>query len=72
MKRVVTAEAGSYAGLGEFMEGLPEGLGTVVGEDGRQLSAGERHRVAMARTLLADPAVRVLDDATSAVEVAGG
>ncbi|MDE2782341.1 MAG: ABC transporter ATP-binding protein [Gemmatimonadota bacterium] len=58
------------AGLGEFVAGLPDGLGTVVGEDGRQLSAGERQRVAIARALLADPAVLVLDEATSALDAA--
>ena len=56
------------AGLGDFVTGLPDGLGTVVGEDGRQLSAGERQRVAIARALLADPAVLVLDEATSALD----
>jgi len=56
------------AGLGDFVAGLPDGLGTVVGEDGRQLSAGERQRVAIARALLADPAVLVLDEATSALD----
>ncbi len=57
------------AGLGDFVAGLPDGLGTVVGEDGRQLSAGERQRVAIARALLADPAVLVLDEATSALDM---
>ena len=58
------------AGLGDFVAGLPDGLGTVVGEDGRRLSAGERQRVAIARALLADPAVLVLDEATSALDAA--
>ncbi len=58
------------AGLAEFVAGLPDGLDTVVGEDGRQLSAGERQRVAIARALLADPAVLVLDEATSALDAA--
>ena len=56
------------AGLGNFVAGLPDGLDTVVGEDGGQLSAGERQRVAIARALLADPAVLVLDEATSALD----
>ena len=56
------------AGLGDFVARLPDGLATVVGEDGRQLSAGERQRVAIARALLADPAVLVLDEATSALD----
>ena len=56
------------AGLAEFVAALPDGLDTVVGEDGRALSAGERQRVAIARALLADPAVLVLDEATSALD----
>ncbi len=56
------------AGLADFVARLPDGLGTVVGEDGGQLSAGERQRVAIARALLADPAVLVLDEATSALD----
>ena len=45
--------------VAEFVAVLPDGLDTVVGEDGRALSAGERQRVAIARALLADPAVLV-------------
>ena len=56
------------AGLAEFVAALPDGLDTVVGEDGRALSAGERQRVAIARALLVDPAVLVLDEATSALD----
>jgi len=61
-------DAAHAAGLGDLLERLPDGLNTIVGERGRALSAGERQRIAIARALLADPAVLVLDEATSALD----
>ncbi len=57
-------------GLADWVDSLPAGLNTPVGERGNQLSAGERQLVAMVRAWIADPDLLVLDEATSAVDPA--
>ena len=63
-------EAAKIAQLHDFIEGLPGGYDTWVGERGVTLSGGQRQRLAIARTILLDPPVIILDDSTSSVDMA--
>ena len=60
--------AASLAGLGPDLEGFPNGLATVVGERGITLSGGQKQRTAIARAILRDPSILILDDALSSVD----
>ncbi len=62
-------DAARAVGAHEFIAGLPEGYATDVGKRGSRLSAGQKQLVAFARAFLADPAVLILDEATSSLDV---
>jgi ATP-binding cassette subfamily B protein len=66
--REAVERAASLAHLDRFIAGLPQGFDTPVGERGLKLSGGEKQRIAIARTILKDPAILIFDEATSSLD----
>jgi len=61
-------KAAAVAGADEFIRGFPDGYATEIGDHGMRLSGGQRQRIALARTILRDPDILLLDEATNALD----